>query len=923
MSMDRPQKSRGIIRAAVTRLISKLDALGSAEDQAVHEIQDTAHLLLERRDQLRDLDAAVQNTIQDDDAFEEDFTNSTRYQDDISLALSRARRITAPTVDRAPPPNDAGTPVGDNQRNHVRDIPSTSGVRTVALPKLHVPTFAGKLEDWQGFWDHFRTTIHECSGLPKIERFKYLLSYLSGPAKRSVEWINISESNYDVAIDTLQSRFGRPSLLVDSHIDKLLTLHPVASAKDVGGLRELYDSIQFRTGCLKNLGVLTSQYAVVLHRVLMRCLPEELAVVFRQRQIERAESAPAPGTSTSDHFESERCSEVEAIMRFLRSQIESREDCKLMQRRVHPREQEFPSFSEDPPAALALAARTFNGPQRRCPLCDRDSHALQDCPRRISPSEKRRLVIAKRCCVKCGKFNHFARDCRSYRFLTCSSCGGQHLSTLCDIQVATTDHPSALSAYPQSARPPTPPLTTATCLKAAARILLQTARAWAIGYDKDHLVRVMFDTGSHRTYIRKDLSRKLRCPVLGTEDITIHTFGRSKASMRHRCHRVALCIRSQYDSQPVQVEALEVPEVCSVVNQPIDSAISDNLRARGLDVADNLPFGACDDIVISVLIGCDVYWSMVSGAIHRFNSHLAAVETCFGWVVQGSCPHSAPSTSAVVTALSLAYGPTEDTTDPSVMWRLDAIGITDDHKDFLPNHPAIEQFEDHVTNIGSRYQVPLLIKYSCLGLLADNRSIAESRLLSQLRRLRDHPDLMKQYDDTISEYFTEGHAERVPDDPTSSDNVYYLPHHAVIRREAVTTKVRVVFDASSHVYGERSLNEVLHKGPNLNADLLRQLVSFRCSPVVLTADIRKAYLQIVIRPEDRDALRFLWVARLPSLEEPVPEIQEWRMTRVPFGASSSPSCWLPLFVTISSAWRNVIRQRPNVCFMPSTLMISL
>lgn len=29
------------------------------------------------------------------------------------------------------------------------------------------------------------------------------------------------------------------------------------------------------------------------------------------------------------------------------------------------------------------------------------------------------------------------------------------------------------------------------------------------------------------------------------------------------------------------------------------------------------------------------------------------------------------------------------------------------------------------------------------------------------------------------------------------DKVHYLPHHAVIRNEAKTTKIRVVFDASS------------------------------------------------------------------------------------------------------------------------------
>ena len=49
------------------------------------------------------------------------------------------------------------------------------------------------------------------------------------------------------------------------------------------------------------------------------------------------------------------------------------------------------------------------------------------------------------------------------------------------------------------------------------------------------------------------------------------------------------------------------------------------------------------------------------------------------------------------------------------------------------------------------------------------------------------------------------------------DKVHYLPHHVVIRNEAETTKIRVVYDASSKE-GKRgvSLNDCLHVGPALS-----------------------------------------------------------------------------------------------------------
>ena len=89
-----------------------------------------------------------------------------------------------------------------------------------------------------------------------------------------------------------------------------------------------------------------------------------------------------------------------------------------------------------------------------------------------------------------------------------------------------------------------------------------------------------------------------------------------------------------------------------------------------------------------------------------------------------------------------------------------------------------------------------------------------------------------------------------------------------------------------------SLNDVLYKGPCLNADLYSLLLKFRVHPIVLTADIEKAYLQININEEHRDYLRFLWYRNLQ--EE---SIIRYRFTRVIFGVVSSQ---LPLNGTVQT-----------------------
>ena len=57
----------------------------------------------------------------------------------------------------------------------------------------------------------------------------------------------------------------------------------------------------------------------------------------------------------------------------------------------------------------------------------------------------------------------------------------------------------------------------------------------------------------------------------------------------------------------------------------------------------------------------------------------------------------------------------------------------------------------------------------------------------------------------------------------------------------------------------------------------------RCKPIVLTGDLKKAFLQIRIRKEDRGVLQFHWINNVKNQE-----MQVSRFTRLPFGLTQSP-----------------------------------
>ena len=130
---------------------------------------------------------------------------------------------------------------------------------------------------------------------------------------------------------------------------------------------------------------------------------------------------------------------------------------------------------------------------------------------------------------------------------------------------------------------------------------------------------------------------------------------------------------------------------------------------------------------------------------------------------------------------------------------------------------------------------------------------------SQLRRLKKEPELLKECDPITTEQVEQGIIELVAA-LEKVGRTHYLPHQAVIHKDAVTTRIHIIYDASSkECKGGTSLNDCLHVGPSLNPLLYSILVRFRENRIALVGDIEKAFLNVEVDESDRDCLRFLWV----------------------------------------------------------------
>lgn len=110
----------------------------------------------------------------------------------------------------------------------------------------------------------------------------------------------------------------------------------------------------------------------------------------------------------------------------------------------------------------------------------------------------------------------------------------------------------------------------------------------------------------------------------------------------------------------------------------------------------------------------------------------------------------------------------------------------------------------------------------------------------------------------MSEYLQLNHMAEIPPHEAQGNLSYYLPHHAVLKEDSDTTKVRVVFDASCKTSTGISLNDCLRVGPTIQNDLFDIVLRLRQHKYAMSADIVKMYRQVNVADNDTHLQRILW-----------------------------------------------------------------
>ncbi|XP_070529844.1 uncharacterized protein [Cardiocondyla obscurior] len=285
---------------------------------------------------------------------------------------------------------------------------------------------------------------------------------------------------------------------------------------------------------------------------------------------------------------------------------------------------------------------------------------------------------------------------------------------------------------------------------------------------------------------------------------------------------------------------------------------------------------------IHMIIGADLYGDVILDGVRKgMSGNPVAQNTVFGWIISGplSCALSSQPPSPQLTVHHCA--PEADLESAlRRFWEIEELPA----RQFLT--PAEERCENHFRATHSRaadgrYIVRLPFIAEPPLSIGQSRHVAATQLSRLIRRLKIQPTLHSEYNQFLSDYETLNHMPRAPLVSSASQTVY-IPYHLVIKTDSATTRLRVVFNASSATSNGTSLNDFLSAGPKLQTELPAILLQWRQFQFVYTADIAKMFRQILIDESDLDYQRILWQ---PNGSDSVCEFQ---LLTVTYGMKSAP-----------------------------------
>lgn len=503
---------------------------------------------------------------------------------------------------------------------------------------------------------------------------------------------------------------------------------------------------------------------------------------------------------------------------------------------------------------------------------------ISQCPEYISlsPESKSNCIKSKSLCFNCLKPGHSLTACTNKG--TCQQCGKRHHTSL-----HRTNQPQSSNA--SNSDNSTTPIVARAVLRSqspSALVKREKLLATAIVKIKNSSgqfirIRALVDLGSGYTLITEKLAKKLGF-IPKIQSIPIVGIGEVVA--QDKTSSINITIQSDIDqSFNLEVETFTMKVVTGdLPSAPVERKNWDHLQGLKLadDHYDRTP-------PIDLLLGVEVFEEIIlDGILKKQDNSPTAMNSRLGWLLFGATA-SKISHYPEIKCHNVSIPPEDINATIKKFWELEEISTL--RKLTVSEQQAEDIFKANVSiNEEGRYEVSLLFNPSASGkMLGESRIAALFCLYRMEKRFLTNQTLKERYHKYIQNLIDSGHIERVPHNRLNLpvQERFYLPHHGVTKESSLTTKLRVVFNASRKSTSGVSLNDKLLIGSSIQEDLFSILIRWRKHLVAFIADIEKMYRQIKITEDHRDLQRLLWRF---SPNDPV---LEYRITTVIDGTASA------------------------------------
>ncbi|XP_050295379.1 uncharacterized protein LOC126735437 isoform X2 [Anthonomus grandis grandis] len=338
------------------------------------------------------------------------------------------------------------------------------------LPVIELPKFSGQYDKWLEFRDLYTSLVHKNNCLEPIEKFQYLKATLEGAAAQSIQAINITNENYDLAWDILCQRFENKRLIVHNHIKSLFNIYDIRP-DSANSFRNVLDIISKNMRSLNNLGVITNSSDPLIIYLVTSKLDVESIREWEQSGF--AEELPS----------------LAELYEFLSSRADFLD--KVAMHKGKPRK----TFIVNQPS-------THQSSNLCCFYC-KQQHAIYHCPKftALSVDQRWSAIKSQKLCVNCLRSGHKLDKCR---YGHCRHCKQRHNSLLHKQQPLIPVEDGHLVSSKETTQGQV-----ALYNSTKSQILLATAVVQVFDiHGKGHSCRALLDNASMSNFVSQDFVNK-------------------------------------------------------------------------------------------------------------------------------------------------------------------------------------------------------------------------------------------------------------------------------------------------------------------------------------------------------------------------------------------------------------------------------